>query len=221
MKANENKEFSPVVAEARAKISALREPDKGMDGLTLDRIIREARSFNAWQKRPVAKETLQQIHELAKWGPTSANCCPLRVVFVTSPAGKEKLLPCLAPGNVEKTRSAPVTAILGYDLRFFDEMGWLFPHKDMKPMFAENAALAETTAFRNGTLQGAYFMIAARAAGLDIGPMSGFRTPDVDKAFFSGTNIKSNFLCNLGYGSTDNLFERLPRFDFDEVCTMA
>ncbi len=205
---------------ARTKIEELRARMPAIGPEIMDLLFREARSFNAWQERPVPEDVLRQVHDLAKWGPTSANCCPLRIIFVSSVEAKAKLLECLAPGNVEKTKAAPVTAILGHDLHFFDHMDRLFPHKDMKPMFSGNAAAAEATAFRNGTLQAAYFMIAARVAGLDVGAMSGFNAPKVDAAFFAGTSIKSNFLCNLGYGSTDNLFARLPRFDFDDICTI-
>jgi nitroreductase len=153
-----------------------------------------------------------------KFGPTSANCCPARLVFVRSPAGKEKLLPCLAEGNVEKTKAAPVTAIIAHDLEFYEKLPGLFPHAPARSWFAGNASLIESTAFRNGTLQGAYFIIAARALGLDCGPMSGFDNARVDAAFFQGTSWKSNFICNLGHGDASKLHPRSPRLAFDEAC---
>jgi len=185
---------------------------------SLDQLFLNARSHSVWQDRPVSDEKLQQIYELMKWGPTSANASPARIVFVKSDEAKEKLLACVAELNVEKTRTAPVTAIIAEDLEFYDKLPKLFPHNDFRSYFAGNKELTESTAFRNSSLQGAYFMIAARALGLDCGPMSGFDQQKLDEAFFAGTSWKSNFLCNLGYGDPDKLFPRLPRLSFEEAC---
>ena len=186
----------------------------------LDAIFRTARTFVAWQDKPVPGDLLKQVYELTKWGPTSANCCPLRIVFVASKEAKEKLKPCLASGNVEKTMTAPVTAILAHDLDFYTKMDKLWPHGGGK-MYEGKPELAQVAAFRNGSLQAAYFIIAARSLGLDCGPMSGFDNAAVDAAFFAGTNIRSNFLCNLGYGDASKLYPRGPRLAFDEVCAIA
>lgn len=186
----------------------------------LDQLFRQARTHNGWQDRPVEDTVLRSLAELLKWGPTSANCSPARIVFLTSPAAKEKLRPHLIAGNVEKTMTAPVTAIIGYDLEFHEKLPQLFPHTDARSWFAGNDKLIAETAFRNGTLQGAYLILAARALGLDTGPMSGFDRAGVDAAFFAGTTIVSNFLCNLGYGDPDALFDRSPRFAFDEFCSI-
>ena len=163
-------------------------------------------------------ELLRRVYDLAKLGPTSANCCPMRVVFVQSPAAKERLKPCLNEGNVEKTMKAPVTAIIAYDTRFYDLLPRLYPARDMRTGFANNPELAETTAFRNSSLQGGYFIIAARSLGLDCGPMSGFDNAKVDSEFFPDGQWKSNFLVNLGYGDHSKLNPRNPRLAFDEVC---
>ena len=185
---------------------------------SLDQLFLNARSHSVWHDRPVSDEKLQQIYELMKWGPTSANASPARIVFVKSDEAKEKLLDCVMELNVEKTRNAPVTAIIAEDLEFYDKLPKLFPHNDIRPWFAGNKELTESTAFRNSSLQGAYFMIAARALGLDCGPMSGFDQQKLDEAFFAGTSWRSNFLCNLGYGDPDKLFPRLPRLSFEEAC---
>ena len=187
----------------------------------LDLLFREARTHNGWTDTEVSDVLLQAIFDLAKMGPTSANCSPLRVVYVKSKAAKEKLRPALIEGNVEKTMAAPVTAILGHDLEFHEHLPKLFPHTDARAWFAGNQALIETTAFRNGSLQGAYFILAARALGLDCGPMSGFDNAAVDAAFFPEGKVKSNFLCSLGHGDPSKLFPRSPRFDFDEVCKIV
>ena len=184
----------------------------------LAQIFTEARTHSAWLPEPVSDETLHQIYDLMKFGPTSANSSPARIVFVRSKEATEKLLPALAPGNVEKTRSAPVTAIIAHDLEFYERLPKLFPFVDARSWFAGNMSFAETTAFRNGTLQGAYFMIAARSLGLDCGPMSGFDNAKLDATFFAGTSWKSNFLCNLGYGDAGKVHPRAPRLDFDEAC---
>jgi 3-hydroxypropanoate dehydrogenase len=196
-------------------------------------LFREARTHNGWLKRPVSDETLRQLYDLMKWGPTSANGLPLRVVFLRTSAAKERLRPALVPGNVEKTMAAPVTAILAYDELFYENLPTLFPHKPaMREVFANAPDLANTTAFRNGTLQGGYFILAARALGLDCGPMSGFDNAKVDEEFFRTpaekgatevmpvSRIKSNFLCNLGYGDPASLHPRGPRLDFYETCLL-
>lgn len=180
----------------------------------LDQLFFQARTHNKWQDKPVPDELLHTIVDMLKWGPTSANCSPARFVFVKSPEAKAKLKPCLAPGNVDKTMAAPVTAIIGHDQEFYEHLPRLFPHADARSWFAGNQPLIEMTAFRNGSLQGAYFILAARAMGLDCGPMSGFDNAGVDAAFFAGNSVKSNFLCNLGYGDPAGLYPRSPRFDF-------
>ena len=187
----------------------------------LDLLFREARTQNAWQDKPVSEVMLRAVYDLAKMGPTSANCSPMRLVFVTSPEAKAKLGPALIPGNVEKTMAAPVTAIIGYDRTFYERLPDLFPHADARSWFVGNDELIETTAFRNGSLQGAYFMLAARSLGLDCGPMSGFDNDLVDQAFFPEGDVRSNFLCNLGYGDPEGLFPRSPRLAFDEACRIA
>lgn len=184
----------------------------------LDRIFRTARTHNGWLDRPVDDETLRTLYDLLKWGPTSANCSPARIVFVRSRDAKERLRPSLSAGNLDKTMAAPATAIIGYDLRFYERLPRLFPHTDARSWFAGRDELIRTTAFRNGTLQGAYLIIAARALGLDCGPMSGFDNAKVDAEFFPGGTVKSNFLCNLGYGDPAKLHPRSPRLAFDEAC---
>lgn len=191
------------------------------DEKSLDVIFRNARSQNGWQDKPVDDALLGQVYDLCKWGPTSANCCPMRIVFVKSKEAKERLKPCLDAGNVEKSMTAPVVAIIGHDLEFYNYLPKLFPHTDARSWFAGNDAKIAVTAFRNGSLQGAYFMIAARALGLDCGPMSGFNNDKVDAEFFKGTKIKSNFLCGIGYGDPGKIFPRSPRFEFDEVCKVV
>ncbi|GMV62949.1 MAG: nitroreductase family protein [Parvibaculum sp.] len=188
----------------------------------LDVIFREARTHNAWQDKPVSDALLKELYELMKWGPTSANMSPARIVFVTSKEAKEKLAPALMEGNRAKTLQAPVTAIIGYDVKFYERLPELFPHApDAKTWFNWSDEWAEMNAFRNGSLQGAYFMIAARSLGLDCGPMSGFDMNKVNELFFAGTNVKSNFLCNLGYGDPAALFDRSPRLPFDDACSIV
>jgi 3-hydroxypropanoate dehydrogenase len=184
----------------------------------LDAIFREARTHNAWRDQPVTDEDLHAIFDLMKFGPTSANCSPARFVFLRSAEAKEKLKPALSAGNTAKTMSAPVTAIIAYDPKFYDHLPKLFPHADARAWFASSEALATETAFRNSSLQGAYFIIAARALGIDTGAMSGFDKAAVDAAFFAESGWKSNFLCNLGHGDPAGLFGRSPRFDFAEAC---
>ena len=192
-----------------------------LDPAALDRLFLEARTYNAWNSKPVSEATLRRLWDIARMGPTSANCSPARIVFVTSKAAKEKLRPALIPTNVEKTMTAPVTAIIGHDLEFYEHLPKLFPHTDARAWFAGNRPLIETTAFRNGTLQGAYLILAARALGLDCGPMSGFDNAMVDRLFFPEGSVKSNFLCNIGHGEAKNLFPRSPRFAFEEACRIA
>lgn len=184
-------------------------------------IFTEARTHSAWLDKPVDDALLKQIHELCKFGPTSANCCPMRVVFVKSKEAKEKLNPLMAEGNREKTMKAPVTAIIGMDMEFYEKLPKLFPHTDARSWFVGNDKLIESTAFRNSSLQGAYFMLAARSLGLDCGPMSGFDNAKVDEAFFGGTKVKSNFVCNLGYGDASKLHPRGPRLSFEEACKIV
>lgn len=187
-----------------------------------DIIFRQARTHRYWQNRPVEEAHLREVYDLAKMGPTSANTCPMRVVFVQSKEAKERLRPALDEGNVDKTMSAPVTAIIAQDLTFYEELYRLNPHaKNARSWFEGNMPLIQETAFRNSTLQGAYFMIAARACGLDCGPMSGFNKELVDKIFFPETSYRSNFLCNLGYGDHQKLHPRQPRLSFEEVCTIV
>lgn len=191
------------------------------DPQSLDVMFNNARTYNHWQSRPVAEETLRKLYDLTKMAPTSANCQPMRVVFVQSDEAKAKLKPALAEGNVEKTMSAPVCAIIGMDMEFYEHMPKLFPHTDARSWFAGNDELIEKTAFRNSSMQGGYFILAARAVGLDCGPMSGFDNAKVDELFFAGTQIKSNFLCNLGYGDDKDMFPRSPRPDFGDFCKIV
>ena len=199
----------------------LKNAHKPLDAQALDQLFLQARTFNAWLDKPVSDELLAQAVDLAKMGPTSVNCSPLRVVFVRSAEAKAKLKPALSEGNVEKTMAAPVTAIIAHDLAFYEALPRLFPHMDAKPWFSGNADFAATTAFRNGSLQGAYLILALRALGLDSGAMSGFNNALVDETFFAGTNVKSNFLLNIGYGSQEKLFPRSPRLDFSEIARIA
>jgi 3-hydroxypropanoate dehydrogenase len=200
----------------------------------LDVLFRKARTHTGWLPKPVPDELLRQLYEVAKWGPTSANSSPARFVFLRTAAAKERLRPALAAGNVAKTMAAPVTVIVAYDLKFYDKLPKLFPHNPaMRDNFANNPQLIEQTAKRNSSLQGAYLIIAARALGLDCGPMSGFDNAKVDEAFFvagkcedcgeeffPAGHVKSNFLCNIGYGDPSKLYQRAPRLDFKEACTL-
>jgi 3-hydroxypropanoate dehydrogenase len=192
-----------------------------IEEIALDLVLRTARSQNGWLDQPVSDDRLRQLYDLMKWGPTSANCSPARIVFVRTPANKERLRPALSPNNVEKTMTAPVIAIVAYDSRFYEHLPQLFPRNpQVADLFASNQTLAATTAFRNGTLQGAYFIIAARALGLDCGPMSGFDNGKVDAEFFSDGRFKSNFLCGLGHGDPAKVYPRSPRLAFDQACTL-
>jgi len=187
----------------------------------LDQLFRTARTQNKWQDKPVSDTLLHAVYELMRMCPTSANCSPARLVFVTSPAGRQKLKGLVSAGNAPKVETAPVTVIIGEDLEFYQKLPQLFPHADAKSWFVGNDKLINTTAFRNSSLQGAYLRLAARAVGLDCGPMSGFDNDAVDKAFFAGTSIKSNFICCLGYGDPSGVFPRSPRLTFDEACQFA
>ena len=189
------------------------------DDTTLKLLFTEARTHYGWQDRDVSEDTLRDLYEIAKMGPTSMNNQPMRVLFVRSADAKDRLAPALMPANEAKMRTAPVTAIIAYDLNFWEELPKNFPpNPDAADIFRNNATAAQVNAFRNGTLQGAYFMLAARAVGLDVGAMSGFDNAKVDEEFFHGTSLKSNFLVNLGYADTSKIFRRLPRMAFEEVC---
>lgn len=187
--------------------------DQGMDLL-----FRDARTYNGWKDQDVSDVLLKSLFELMKYAPTSANCSPMRIKFLKSEEQKEKLKPLLMEGNVEKTMSAPVVAILARDLEFYEYLPKLFPHTDAKSWFEGNDDLIRETAVRNANLQGGYFIMAARSLGLDCGPMSGFDTDGVNKAFFPEERYEVDFLCNLGYGDPESIFDRSPRFDFDDVC---
>lgn len=191
-----------------------------IEDASLDALFRNARTKNAWSDEPVSDDTLRALYDLLKFGPTSANCSPARFIFLRTADAKERLKPALSPGNIEKTMAAPATAIVAHDPLFFEHLPKLFPHADARSWFSGNPDLADETAFRNGTLQGAYLIIAARALGLDCGPMSGFDKAKVDQAFLSEQGWKSNFLVNLGHGGAEDAFPRLPRLDFDEACVL-
>lgn len=195
--------------------------DKMINDEALGLIFRDARTRNGWQDRKVSRPMMQAVYDLMKWGATSANCSPARFVFVASDEAKARLKPHLSGNNAEKTMKAPCCVIIAHDLEFYEKLPELFPHTDARSWFKGNDDLIKTTAFRNGSLQGAYFMIAARALGLDCGPMSGFNNEGVDREFLSGTKWKSNFLCNIGYGTDENLFPRSPRLDFDQACRIV
>ena len=209
-----------------------------LDDAALDQLFRTARSHSFWRPKPVGDDTLRRLYDLMKWGPTSANGCPARMLFLRTPEAKQRLVPALAPANVEKVLSAPVTAIIGFDLHFYDQFPKLTPHTSAyKEMFEKSPELADVTARRNSSLQGAYLMLAARALGLDCGPMSGFDNAKVDAEFFGAgkeilgcegceqeffplTHVRSNFLCNLGYGDPARLYPRNPRLSFEEACAL-
>ena len=209
--------------------------DHAIDDAALDVLFRQARTYTAWQPRPVTDDTLRNLYEILKWAPTSANAAPARFAFLRSKEAKERLRPALAPLNVEKTMTAPVTVIIGYDLKFYEQLPKLFPQSPgMAKLFESNPAMVEATAKRNSSLQGAYLMMAARALGLDCGPMSGFDHTKVDEEFFAAGkpcfgcdqeffpegHVKTNFLCNLGYGDPSKLHPRLPRLPFAEACSL-
>ena len=188
---------------------------------TLDTLFRTARSHNGWLDKPVTDEQVRALYDLTKYGPTSTNTSPARFVFLRTPEAKARLLPALAPGNIDKTLTAPVCVIVAYDRRFYNRLPALFPHhSDARTIFDGKEDLIESTAFRNGSLQGAYLILAARALGLDCGPMSGFDPQRINDEFFPGGDVKVNFLCNIGYGDPGKVFERLPRLSFDVACSL-
>jgi 3-hydroxypropanoate dehydrogenase len=195
-----------------------------LDDPSLDKIFRNARSHNGWLAKPVTDDQLRKVYEIMKWGPTSSNSQPGRIVFIRTREGKEKLRPALSSGNTEKTMAAPVTAIVAYDTRFYEHLPRTFPHNPTAITWFKGEgreAVAHATAFRNGSLQGAYLIVAARSLGLDCGAMSGFDNAKVDAAFFADGRFKSNFLCNIGYGDHAKLFNRSPRLSFEEACAFA
>jgi 3-hydroxypropanoate dehydrogenase len=189
--------------------------------ITTEQLFDHARTHNGFTAGPVPEAVLRQLYDLMNWGPTSANCSPARIVFVTTPEAKEKLLPAMTPGNLDKTRAAPVTAIIGMDTAFYEKLPQLFPHADAKAWFVGNQPMIDATAFRNSSIQGGYFIMAARALGLDCGPMSGFDAAKVDAAFWAGTSVKTNFIVNIGHGDAAKLFGRSPRLSFEEACQVA
>lgn len=210
-------------------------PLGALTDVALDQLFRNARSFSYWLDKPVGDDTLRQLYELMKWGPTSANGSPARILFLRTLEAKQRLIPALSPANVEQVRTAPVKAIIGYDLCFYEEMPKLFPHAPgYRDVFAQSPELAEVAARRNSSLQGAYLIIAARALGLNCGPLSGFDNARVDQEFFGAgkeigqyaqeffplTHVRTNFLCNLGYGDRSRLHPRNPRLSFEEACAM-
>ena len=207
-------------ADAQAAFRDLKVHKPHLDDKSIDVILRDARSHYAWKDTPVSDDLLHQLYEITIAGPTSMNTCPARFIFVKTDEGKERLAKSLKAKNIDKMKSAPVTAIIAYDVDFWTELPFLFPHEDRRPHFEGKPEHSEITAFRNGTLQGAYFMIAARALGLDVGAMSGFSNEIVDEEFFAGTTLKSNFLCNIGYADESALFHKLPRFEFDQICSI-
>lgn len=189
-----------------------------LNDTALNTLFLQAHTQQGWREQDVSDAQLQQIYDLMKWGPTSANCSPARIVFVKSPQAKEKLLACMNAGNIEKTRTAPVTAIIGMDMEFYEKLPQLFPHTDARSWFAGNQPLIDATAMRNSSLQGGYFIMAARAVGLDCAPMSGFNADKMNEAFFAGTSVKANFVCSIGYGDSSKVHARGPRLSFDEAC---
>lgn len=209
-----------VIEQAQEAVRSLRLRKQQLDKDSLDLILTDARSHYAWTDKPVAKELLRQIYDITAQGATSMNSCPARFIFVDSDSAKERLAKALKDKNVEKMMTAPVTVIIAHDLEFWKELPFLFPHEDRRPHFEGKAAHAADTAYRNATLQGAYFMIAARAMGLDVGAMSGFSNQIVDEEFFADTSLRSNFLCNLGYADESALFQKLPRFPFEKACSI-
>ena len=217
----ENETLETKRKKAQETVRALRARQERLDDDAIDLILRDARSHYAWTDKPVSDELLRTLYDITINGPTSMNTCPARFIFVRSAEAKERLSTSMKPLNVPKMMGAPVTAIIAWDPDYWQRLDFLFPHDDRKPMFANNAAFTHDTAYRNSTLQGAYFMIAARAMGLDVGAMSGFSNATVDEEFFAESGWKSNFLCNIGYANETALFQKLPRFDFDEICEIV
>ncbi len=214
-------ELETLRAKAQNDVRMLRERKETLDQDSIDLILSGARSHYAWTDKPVSEDQIRQIYDIIKMGSTSMNGCPARFIHVRSPEGKERLAKSLKPANVGKMMGAPVTTIVAYDTAFWEELPKLFPHEDRRHLFKGKDTYIEETAFRNSSMQGAYLMIAARAIGLDVGAMSGFSNKIVDEEFFKGTTLKSNFLCNIGYADETALFQRLPRFDFEEACSFA
>ena len=221
MTAPTGSELDVLRAKAQEDHRALRGRIDRLSDDAIDLILREARSHYAWTDKPIPDGLLEEIFDITINGATSMNTLPARFVFVKTPEGKERLAKSLKPQNVAKMMGAPVTAIIAHDMNFWHELPFLFPHEDRRHLFDGNTEYCADTAYRNGTLQGAYFMIAARAVGLDVGAMSGFSNKIVDEEFFAGTTLKSNFLCNIGYADETALFQKLPRFAFDQVCKFA
>lgn len=221
MNAPTGAELDALRAKAQQDYRDLRGRIARLSDDAIDLILRDARSHYAWTDKPVTDAQLEEIYDIAINGATSMNTLPARIVFVKSAEGKERLAKAMKPMNVPKMMGAPVTAIIAHDLDFWKELPFLFPHEDRRKMFDGNADYIADTAYRNGTLQGAYLMIAARAVGLDVGAMSGFSNAVVDEEFFAGTSLKSNFLCNIGTADETALFQKLPRFSFDQVCSYA
>jgi len=206
---------------AQQKVREVHDNKSQLDSASIELILTEARSHYAWTDRPVTEQQLRKIYEITSAGPTSMNTCPARIVFVTSAEGKERLAKSLKPANIQKMMGAPATAIIAYDPNFWTHLPYLFPHDDRRPHFEGKEEHALETAFRNSSLQGAYLMIAARSLGLDVGALSGFSNAIVDEEFFSESGYKSNFLCNIGYADESALFQRLPRFPFEKVCSVV
>lgn len=220
MNAPTGSELDALRAQAQADHRALRGRISRLDDNSIDLVLRDARSHYAWTDKPIPDGMLEEIYDITINGPTSMNTLPARFIFVKSPEGKERLAKSLKPQNVPKMMGAPVTAIIAQDMNFWHELPFLFPHEDRRHLFDGKEAYCKDTADRNATLQGAYFMIAARAVGLDVGAMSGFSNTIVDEEFFAGTSLKSNFLCNIGYADETALFQKLPRFAYDQVCSV-
>ena len=213
--------MSDVRALAQQEIRDMRQRIEQLDADGIDLLLRNARSHYAWADKPISDSDLQRIFDIMVWGPTSNNGHPIRILFARSDAAKQRLVPALKGNNVEKVLSSPVCAIIGFDTKFYERLPELFPHDPGKvQMFIDNPKRCADDAFRNGTLQGAYFMIAARALGFDVGPISGFFNDIVDAEFFADSTIKSNFLCNVGYGDESAVWQKLPRPSFDSICTL-
>ena len=206
-------------AAAQAEIRDLRAKITQLDEAGIELMLTKARSHYAWQDKPVSEAQLRRIYDITKQGATSMNCSPARFIFVTSDEGRQQLVPALKPKNVVKVLSAPVTVIIADEMRFWERLDYLFPHEDRKPLFRGKEAYIDDTAARNATLQGAYMMMAARAIGLDCGPISGFDNKVVDETILAGTTLRSNFLLNLGYADESAIFPKLPRLPFEEACS--
>lgn len=216
----EEQDMETLRADARDAVRRVRDKISRLDDDALDLLFREARSHYAWTDRSVSDDDLRALYDIVKFGPTSMNGSPARFIFVRTPEAKTRLLACLDPGNVPKAEAAPVTAIIAYNPEFWKDLAYLHAHNDMSYKFSGDPKKADSAAFRNATLQGAYLMIAARALGFDVGAMSGFSIPKVNEEFLSGTPWKANFLLNIGYADETALFQRLPRFKFDEACSI-